>query len=88
MTIPETTDDGDTNRYKGASAPLLMYSTDQMRRLAYEIGTPRAKWTADAVNINERGRSQSSGPTTWPVLGATAPVAVTTRLLTKLYKMG
>jgi hypothetical protein len=68
--IPEKTLDNQPNKYKSAAAPILMYSGDQMRRIGYALGTHRVRYSAQAVNIDQREAQLNSGPTTWPVLGA------------------
>lgn len=88
MEIPEELYDGADNPYKGASGPLLMYAGDQLRRLGYELKTSNVRYSADAVNVNDKTVGQSSGPTTWPTLGATCFVQNNPRVLHTLYRMG
>lgn len=65
-----------------------MLAADQSRRIAYRLGTPNAYFSAQAADIAHKGAGQNSGPTTWPVLGATTEVTVNTQLRSKLRQMG
>jgi hypothetical protein len=76
------------NKYKGAAAPLLMRAADQLRKVAYPMKSSRTILTAQAVNISQKESGQNSGPSTWPVLGGTAPVMVSKKMMGKLLSMG
>ena len=87
--IPDKADNGAPNKYKGAAAPLLMYSGDQMRRIGYALGTNKVRYAAQAVNIDNRDAQLNSGPTTWPVLGAAVSgIYPNPQLTTQLLNMG
>jgi hypothetical protein len=92
MIIPNnlgTQDSPEKNKYTGAAAPVLMYSGDQLRRVGYVLGSSDSKYSAQAAVIDRTKNSYTnSGPTTWPVLGATALVTVNRKLIQKLLSMG
>lgn len=87
MIIPKEVNN-QPNPYRGGAGPLLMYSADQLRRISYDLQSPHAYYTATAANIENKLYGSNSGPTTWPVLGATCPVNITKDLVNQLLSMG
>jgi hypothetical protein len=76
------------NKYKGAAGPVLMRAADQLRKITYPLGAKKTVLTAQAANVHSRTNQQNSGPSTWPVLGGTAPVSVNKALIGRLLSMG